>query len=160
MITENGVVLQNHDETALVRVQRGEACESCGVGCACASESQPQIMHVTAQNPLGAKEGDRVELAIATGTLLSLSALTYLVPLVFLFIGALIGKPVARAVGWSVEGELASALMGFFLFVIGFLGIAFLLRQQKPGGKISPIIVKIHKPEDRVRFPLGELEDR
>ncbi len=149
MITESGIVLQNLDATALVKVRRGEACESCGAGCACAGETETRIMQVTAQNPLGAKEGDHVELAITTGTLLSLSAITYLVPIVFLFLGALLGKPMATGLGWSMDGELASALFGFIFLVISFLVIAFIMRRQRPGGKISPIIVKILKPDDR-----------
>jgi sigma-E factor negative regulatory protein RseC len=160
MITESGIVLQSQDETALVRVRRGEACASCGAGCSCAGETQPQIMHVTAQNPLGAREGDHVELAITTGTLLSLSALAYLVPLAFLFLGALIGKPLVRSLGVDMDGELAAALVGFAFLAVSFLVIAFGMRRQKPGGKISPIIVKILKPEDRMEFPLGDLEDR
>lgn len=153
MLTESGTVIENQNEHSVVRVRRGEACGSCSVGCTCADDQSPQIMNVVAQNLIGAKVGDRVELALGTGTLLSLSAMTYLVPLLFLFAGALSGHRIAVAIGWSIDADLAAAAFGFAFLVVSFLGVALLLRRQKPGGAISPMIVKILPPIDVVLDP-------
>lgn len=146
MIVETGTVVVNKEQGTVVRVRRGDACASCGAGCACATDGQVQMMEVVAQNLIGAEPGDRVEVALTTGTLLSLSALTYLFPLAFLFLGAFVGPPIARAANWNLDADLAAALVGFVFLIVGFIVLALIMRRQRPGGKISPVIVRILSP--------------
>jgi sigma-E factor negative regulatory protein RseC len=143
VIVESGIVTQTNDLTANVRVNRSDACSSCGTGCVCAGESSAQSVDVVAHNPIGAQKGDRVELSLSTGKLLGLSAVTYILPILFLFIGALTGNTLAKAIGLNLEADMASALTGFLFLVLSFLAVAIALRKHEPGGKISPIIVRV-----------------
>lgn len=78
------------DGTALVRCRRISACagncDECG-GC---SEGQPRILEVRADNPIGARPGDRVVLRSETGPILGAVAVVYMLPLVLLLTGCVL----------------------------------------------------------------------
>lgn len=75
---QNAVVLQTEQGVATVRVMRQDACAHCQVGC---GNGCTKTVQVTAQNPLGAKVGDRVVLESATGRLLAFSAALFCAPI-------------------------------------------------------------------------------
>lgn len=144
MIVETGTVTKTQNGEAVVLVRRGDSCASCGAGCTCGGGHDDRIMmKVIAHNGPNAQVGDRVEVALSSGKLLTLSLITYILPLVFLFIGAIIGKPIAAALGWTLDAELASAFFGIGFLIASFLGVTLIMRRYRPGGKISPSIIKI-----------------
>lgn len=77
-------------------------------------------MRVEVVNSVGAKEGDRVEISVPTGSFLTLSMLVYLVPVVALIIGAYLG---------TLWADYKGSEDAFFPVVIGALamGITFLI---------------------------------
>ncbi len=79
-------------------------CHKCS-GCGAAKET----MLAVAENPIGAKAGDFVNVATDTGQILSMAMLVYVLPLVLFFGGYAIGE-------WL---HLGGALMGGIGFAIG-----------------------------------------
>ena len=148
MITERGTVLETRNDLATLLVKRGDACGSCGAGCHCGTHDE-KTMRVEAKNAIKAQTGDVVEIAMETDKLIGLSMLTYIVPIVFLFIGGLAGAPLARAFSMNISADLASALFGIAALVVSFLGVGLYTRRIKPGGVMSPVILRVVPPEER-----------
>ena len=95
MIEEEGVVVSVRGNMARVRTQRSATCESCGGISFCELESQGRA-EVEALNPVNARVGDRVRIAIRPQVFLRGSMLLYGVPLMALLVGAILGKLLAQ----------------------------------------------------------------
>jgi len=106
MIEETGVVLAAHGDLAEVECQRQSTCGSCGVSGACGTSLLERYFGrrqrvLTAENAVGAQAGDRVVVGVPEAALLTVAFAAYLVPLLGLIGGALLG-------GWLVE-QMAGA---------------------------------------------------
>ncbi len=124
-----GVVLTTEEEVAYVAVQRMSACEGChkanpgteteGVPACheCMMFPMETTMQVKAENPIGAREGDRVVLESETATVLGYAAAVFLAPILMAF---LLG--VLLALLWR---HPAAPYVGA---VFGFVGTFLLLR--------------------------------
>ncbi len=147
-LLEEGRVLSAEGLLATVRVERHSSCASCGVGCACAEpESGPKIMLVRAVNRVGAHEGDRVKIALEPEKLVSMAALAYLMPLVFLFLGAFFGPQVTALFGWTPAVDLARALLSLVGLAFGVVLLKIIFMRVKPTGTFTPILVEILRDE-------------
>ena len=141
MITEEGVVEKSSPSKAIVRVERNEACANCQTRGACEMLSK-KSMRVEVINDLGAKEGDRVEISVPTGSFLKLSMLVYLLPVVALIIGAYVGTLWAEAKG--AEGALLPVIFGALAMGISFLILRrFDRRAHSPSSNFQPRLTKI-----------------
>ncbi|MFP4346756.1 MAG: SoxR reducing system RseC family protein [Thermodesulfobacteriota bacterium] len=120
LIKENGVVTQAKVGTAMVKTTRSSTCKSCSAHGSCegAQEREVEVM-----NPIGAKEGDAVTIAIQTGSMIKLSALLYLFPVFSMILGAALGSRLAPDYG--VDESALSAFMAFLCFILSFLIIRF-----------------------------------
>ena len=108
-MTARGEVRAVRGENARVRVYRGTAC---GEGCAsCGGCAGRRPVEVTARNPVGAVPGDQVEVESATGRVLGIAVLVYLVPLAAAVCAYLLG----RAFGGSDDAGALAALGGFLV---------------------------------------------
>lgn len=144
MMEEQGTVLSTRDDRAVVRVQRGEQCASCGSARACgAFGTTERFLDIVARNPIAAEAGDRVSIAMESEKVLWLSLLTYIAPLFFLFAGALLGPTLAARLGLDLVDDLASAMSGLLFLAISFVGLWALMRRHKPGGRLSPVVVQV-----------------
>jgi len=119
-------------------------CDSCLAKNSCIAGPTGQKVKVTAKNPLGAKNGDRVVISISSKKLITLSVTIYILPLMFLFIGAVLGPGLTTILGISFDYDSASAFFAVLFFVIAFLSVALYMRRFKPGGEISPEITEIY----------------
>lgn len=144
MITQYGIVMETKNGEAVVHVHRSAGCGSCGSSCGHASETESVVMTVTVQNEIGAKTGDNVELSLGSGKLIQMSALTYLMPLAFLFIGAFAGGPFSKTIGWPSDPDLAAAFFGFVFLSLSFFGLWVLMKRKKSAARITPSITKIN----------------
>lgn len=85
---------------ALVRVSRVEACQACRSRAFChAMGGQVQEHLVEVDNPLEARPGDQVQLALPGTSLLGASATLYILPALGLVLGALAGSWASPALG-------------------------------------------------------------
>lgn len=105
-------------EVSLMRqLECGLSCKSCE---GCPQKPKDEILAL-AENPVGARMGDVVEVQSNSGSSIGIAALVYLVPCVFLILGYLLGA-------WLGFGEGVCVLMAFAGVFVGFIPALILNR--------------------------------
>lgn len=117
MIEESGTVVENREKTVLIKARRGSSCESCASKKAC--HGADDIL-IEAENPVGAKAGDRVIFTAGAGSILKAGVLLYLVPIFFFITGVILGQTASERIWTGANPDLISGALGF-----SFLAIAF-----------------------------------
>lgn len=120
MVEEQGRVVALEPGAAWIETVRANSCQSCSARQGCghavldrnAAGSRARI-RVTSERTLNV--GDQVVVGIPEHALLKGALMVYLLPLVCLFAGALLGSQ------WTVAGQDMSALLGVAGLVVGFL---------------------------------------
>lgn len=121
MLETRAVVVRIEEQKAFVQASQGGGCGQCsGKGCGTAKLSQlfcSQPREFQVDNPINARVGDQVIVAVADGTVLRGIGLVYLLPLLLLAVGATLGNvaaPVAeQRDGYAAAGALAGLVLGF-----------------------------------------------
>jgi len=135
-LKQNAVVTHIINERmAEVTVERqsacGHDCASCEGGCA-----NPGILKVTAKNPIGARDGDRVEIESSSRKILLIAAAVYLLPLFLLLLFYFL----AQAFGAEA---LYAGLSGAAGFILGVLAGIALNHRAKKTNAVSFEIIRI-----------------
>jgi sigma-E factor negative regulatory protein RseC len=146
---QTGLVVGLEGDKAKVKMQRHTACGDCG---ACQVSKNQLTLVLDAENHVGAKTGDFVELDMETVDFLSAVVLIYGIPLVALIVGIFAGYYGMLALG--IEDRAAQG----FGAVIGILGAAMTyvviklkedkLKEKK---KYKPTITGIINNEDQIK---------
>ncbi len=139
-MTQTGLVIACVDSrTARVSVARqtacGQACQNCGL-CTTAP-----LLEVEADNPIGARVGDRVVLHADTRPVLLGAALVYLLPLILFFLGWAV---------WASVFPASPALGGLLGFGIGFVP-AFLFSRCLKRQPVTHVISSFDATPDPAR---------
>ncbi|MGD8433881.1 MAG: SoxR reducing system RseC family protein, partial [Syntrophobacterales bacterium] len=106
MMTEEGMVKRTMGTKAWVVTTRSEMCEACASQGACKVLGGGKEMEVEAMNTAQAKPGDQVLLTLEDQSLIKLSFLVYMFPILALIAGAALGQKVGPLL--SINQELAS----------------------------------------------------
>lgn len=107
-----------------VETQRKAACDSCAVQNGCGSGILSKMFNtrparIRVQNTLGAAVGDEVMVGIDDGQLVRASLAAYLMPLVWMIVGAVAGSMFAGALQWE-QVDALSTLGGVLGLAAGF----------------------------------------
>jgi sigma-E factor negative regulatory protein RseC len=143
MIEEVGTVVELKGKSkAVVMCQKSSLCENCATSGHCVmNDDKTRLIEV--QNLLGADVGERVRIATSTKSFLQSSFLLYIVPLIALVIGAIVGKFVGERFSTGLDPNLLSAVFGVFFmsgsFVILRVGSSA-LAQESYMPKITEIL--------------------
>ena len=140
MATEQGIVIKIDSGAAWVKTVKSGACKGCSARGSCHS-SGGDDMEVNAINMAGAKVGDRIVLSFKTSSLLKVTFLLYVFPILLLLVGALIGQEIAPYVGFNPSGF--SAIMGFSLFFAAVFIIKSKANKLAKKDEYRPKITKI-----------------
>jgi sigma-E factor negative regulatory protein RseC len=81
--------------------------------------SGEQKREVPALNQVGAREGDRVLMALPRKAVLGAGFLVYIAPIIALIAGAVLGRTLAPAWGW--DGQTGAVIAGLAFLVICWL---------------------------------------
>ena len=136
MIEEQAIVIGcdgSGDGRIAVRVDRKSACESCQMKAGCGQKlvndsSQRKCIEFELENHFDAKVGDRVTMAIPEKSFLQASVVMYVLPLILMIIGAVLG-----------ESYFALADIGIFLLAsLGFLTGLYLARKFAQTHQFNP----------------------
>lgn len=123
MLETRARIIKIDGEKALIQADPGLGCEQCkGKGCGssklgqlfCSTPRQFQV-----ENSIHAKLGDDVVVAVAEGVVLRGIGLVYVLPLLLMLVGALLGSvsisDAGQHDGYAVIGALLGLLIGFVL---------------------------------------------
>ena len=109
-----GRVARVFGERAEVVVERQEACSSCQAADLCSAFAGRGLLRLEADNPLAAREGQRVEVATARAVGLKAAFVVYMLPALFFVAGVVVGS---EALAWPAWG---SGLLGLGMLVISW----------------------------------------
>jgi len=123
MLETRAIIVQVEGRYALVQANQANGCEQCnGKGCGAGKLSQlfcskPRQFQV--DNPINASVGDEVIVSVAEGAVLRGIGLVYLLPLLLLVMGAMLGNIWAEQSeqrdGYAAAGALFGLAVGFVI---------------------------------------------
>ena len=124
MEIEEGIVEKLSKRKAFVRIQQSSACATCSSKDSCDINSEKKRIVIEVSNDLQAGIGDRVEISMPESSLLQLSLLVYLLPVVALIAGAFLGSAIGHK--FDMDATLASVVFGILAMAIVFSGLKWL----------------------------------
>jgi len=98
---------------------------------------------VEAINAVGAKVDDRVTISFETSSLLKVSFLVYMVPVLFLILGVVIGDKIAAM--FNYDQSIFSILTGFLFLFAAFFVVKAKGRDLSQKEAYQPKIIRILK---------------
>ena len=123
VLETRAIIVQTDGQYAQVQVSQADGCEQCnGKGCGTGKLSQlfcskPRQFQV--DNPINASIGDQVIISVAEGAVLRGIGLVYLLPLILLLMGTVIGNSLAEQAeqrdSYSAVGALLGLVAGFVI---------------------------------------------
>ncbi len=113
-------VVAIRDRVAWVEAESQAACGGCAAAKGCGTKTlssyfSKKTAPLRMVNDFGGTVGDRIEVGIRNSTILKVSALIYLLPLLGLIVGALIGDALNGSDFVAMCFSLAGLLFGFYL---------------------------------------------
>ena len=138
MIEERAVILSldNVTSNAILEIERQNACGLCGQTRGCGNSIWGKLFaHQSnafkAQNRINAKVGDSVIVGINEQALLKSAVLLYIMPLVTLFIGAILMQQIFKTNAYAMLGALLGLVLGL-LWVKGHTMSSRYFKLQQP----------------------------
>ncbi|HPA13884.1 MAG TPA: SoxR reducing system RseC family protein [Desulfobacterales bacterium] len=140
MATEKGIVTRVDSTTAWVKTMIDAACSSCDAKHFCDAH-KVEDREVEALNFAGAQKGDEVVIDCHTSSLLKISFLLYVFPILCMILGAVIGQNISS---FFYFGEIPSSLIfGFSFFIIAVLFVKNKGNKLTQKSEYRPKIIKI-----------------
>lgn len=129
---EKGEVIEIKGNIAKVRFMRTSACGKCN---ACGFKKNQNEVVIETENTLNAQVHDKVEMEIASGSILKASVYAYIFPLAMLVLGLVSGYIIGNAFNIFGNPEIFSAICGIVLTAVSYLIIKisepFIKRRMK-----------------------------
>lgn len=141
MSTEEGTITKIEGDIAWVRTRRSSMCQGCKSQGVCHSLGDMENMETEAVNTAGAKKGDRVVLEISPGSLLTISFIFYMIPVIFLIAGAIVGLKIGET--YFSEPPLISLLFGAAACTLAFVIVRLFSKHLGKKKNYTPQVVKI-----------------
>jgi sigma-E factor negative regulatory protein RseC len=158
MIETEAVVVKTEDAIAYVQAERKLNCSGCSES-SCGTSVLANFFDrktplYCANNEVGAKVGDRVVVGLNESALFKGTLLLYLLPLLFLFVGAVAGSVLAATADVKDGYSVAGALIGL---VAGFLCLKLFSAKMGLGKQYQPVILsrRVDMPVRVVSFEGG-----
>ncbi len=138
-----GVVVETFGHMARVRARRHTACSQCGkCDGGLHSMGSPRELTIMAKNPLGAREGEVVEVKLGAQGVLLAAFLVYIIPLLGFFLGYILGRWLAGMYALA-QVEAVGIGTGFLLLAASY----FFLRSQEGrfvhSQRFTPVITAV-----------------
>ncbi len=141
MALECGTVVRVEEERVLVELSAQGMCASCSAREGCVSLSDGRKRQIFLQNTLNAAMGDMVEFRVEERAVILSSLLLYLMPVLFLVAGVILGYRYYGLIG--MDQDLASGLAGIIFLVLAFLLIRLLNYFVSGGSSLQPRMERI-----------------
>ena len=128
------------DKTAKIKMQKHSACASCGK---CASSTDKKDIIVEADNKIGAKIGDYVEVNMDSVNVIKAASIVYIIPLLALLGGTILSYTALSSIDLNVNTEIISGSIGIILTVIAYIIIKSKDSEFRESRSYIPIITKV-----------------
>lgn len=132
---ECGEIIEIKGDIAYVRMTRGKECDGCNLCSAFGDKSTV----LEADNAVGARSGDRVIVEIRPGIVVGHSLLIFIMPVLLLMVGYLLGHSLPWPRVMSGEGSGVVTAILFFLLSFPLIKL-FDLRFSRSGHRAATII--------------------
>jgi positive regulator of sigma E activity len=116
-----------------VRVSRTDACASCSH---CTKVDKDGMVITDVRNDMDAVEGDQVEVEIPPGTDIRAGVYAYILPVVALLLGYLVGFTIGKLAGW--DADLTGAVLAILGVAAGMLGMRSRARKVLSSDRFRP----------------------
>lgn len=155
MIETGNVVEVLADGRAVVEVNRREACGSCNARGACNPAAHPMVNRTTALTAISVSPGDKVEIEIADGAVLTAVTWAYLVPAALLIAGVFAVWYGADGTSLDASKDMLAAVGGLAGAGIGFAVMRIVNnRIRKPGTRAAAkFVVRVVRIVDEASAP-------
>ena len=140
MIEEEGIVVEVIGNNARVSIMTKSACDSCAASGVCHPGEQE---FMEASNPLGAKKGQKVKVALAPQVFLKASLILYGIPMAVFIGAAILGKNIGLKYGTEASSDLWAFVAGMACMVVSFLGIRMYNKKVEKTQQYKPVIIEI-----------------
>lgn len=141
MISEVGIIVKKEaGNTVSVEAVRHSACEAC-VSKGFCNTGNGNKMTARAINLAGADIGDRVVMEIARSTMVKITALLYLTPVLALIGGAFAGDRLAASL--FSDAQAAAAICGFGAFFVAVVIVVVIGRRTDKKDQYMPKVTRI-----------------
>jgi sigma-E factor negative regulatory protein RseC len=142
LATEEGIVTKVISSTAWVKCTKCAACESCSAKGFCdTTGGGSDDVEVEAINAVGAKVYDRVTISFETSSLLKVSFLIYMIPILFLILGVVIGDKIASI--FNYDQSIFSIFTGFLFVFAAFFFVRTKGKELSKKDAYKPKIIRI-----------------
>jgi sigma-E factor negative regulatory protein RseC len=152
--TEEGTITKITGNKAQVLVRRSEMCNCCGSRSVCHTLGGGKNMEAEALNTAGGKVGDRVLLKLESKAIWKISVVFYVIPVVFLVLGAVLGMEIGK--NTDSDPEMFSALFGILAAGLSFFVIKLIANRLNKNQDYFPEIVKIVSPPQKKTKPVSD----
>lgn len=137
-----GLVTETRGKTAMVAMQRHQACEKCG-RCGILSGAGKSSVEIEVLNPIGAEKGQRVLLETDDRRMLFISFMLYMVPLGGLVAGIFSWLALSDYLGLAGSQELNAVGAGFAVMAVIFIFIRSWDKRSKNNPSYKPVITEV-----------------
>lgn len=141
MATEEGIVTKTFDGMAWVKTTRSSACKHCSAKDSCSTHGGGQSMMIKVENRVAARAGDRVILTLKTASLLKAAFLIYILPILAMLVGAMIGGHFAGRMEADVSA--VAAISGGSAFVAAILFMKYQGNRMGSRSDYTPKILRV-----------------
>lgn len=146
MIEETVQVMRREGDYIWFEAQPRSACGECSVSKGCGTGALSKVLgrravEMRALNTVGAEPGDRVVIGIAESALVRGSMAVYLVPLLVMLAGGILGENLAPQLGWS-SVDVASVVFGAVGLLVGFMWARIFSGKAARDTRYHPVTLK------------------
>ncbi len=143
MATEEGIITRTDATTAWVKTTRSGSCKTCASRGSCSTAENGKEMEVAALNTAGARVNDRVVISFDAASLVKISFLLYVFPILCMIAGAVLGQRLAPLPG--LDESAASVVCGILFFALAFVIIKIQGKKLAGRSDYRPKVIRVLK---------------
>ena len=142
--TEIGIVVETQTGRARVEVSASGLCAHCEMAGTCIPAAEGKRV-IEVADPVGVSIGQEVRIEMGSGSLVLASFLAYIIPILCLIAGLLIGV----SAGGNSVSEIWLGIGAFVGLVVGLFLSRIIARSLRDRGKLTPVITTIITHNDK-----------
>ncbi len=140
VVTSNVRIVAVHGSDAFIESDMSSTCGGCSMSKGCSTKALASLfanrqVPLAIANDFGGLVGDRIQIGLASTTIVKVAALTYVFPLIGLLFGALLGD----ALQWHAALPLILGIIGL---VLGFYVSRSYYVSERVAASIRPVFIK------------------